>query len=162
MKNYEEEFLIGAKMLVNGSYQSAISHIENALFSAKLDGLNLMDDIFETGYFNLGQAKKATGDYKGAINYYQQALKINPTRFENAYLYISDCCFELDTQQSISIAITNLNSCTKYFPKNDEAFMNKGIAYLKLGDRSNAKSAFDSAKLLGNNDADKFIIDYCD
>jgi len=161
MQNYQKEFLMGAQTLTNGNYQDAILHLEKALSSAKLSGLNLTDDTFETGYFNLGQAKKATGDYNGAINDFQQALKINPSRFESAYLHISECCFELDTQKAISIAVTCLNSCTKYFPKNESAFMNKGIAYLKLRDTVNAKSAFQSAKLLGNNDADKFIRDYC-
>ena len=161
MQIYQQEFLIGAQTLSSGNYQDAIIHLEKALSLAKLAGLNLMDDTFETGYFNLGQAKKALGDYNGAINDFQEALKINPSRLESAYLHISECCFELDTHKSISIAVACLNSCTKYFPKNESAFINKGIAYLKLSDTVNAKSAFQSSKLLGNNDADKFIRDYC-
>jgi tetratricopeptide (TPR) repeat protein len=160
MQQYQQEFLTGASALSKGNYHVAIIHLENALELAKSSGLDSSDDTFETTYFNLGQAKKAAGRFAEAIADYQKALALN-SRFESAYSHISQCCFEIDTPEAIEIAIKTLNDCTSQYPRNDGAFINKGIAYLKIGEIGNARAAFQSAKSLGNKDADNFILRYC-
>jgi len=160
MENYDHEFLEGASALTKGNYQEAISRLERALILASNSGLNKSDEIFVIGYFNLGQAKKASHNYDGAIADFTKAIECNPSRFENAYIYLAECCFEMDTHESMEVAIKFLNQCTKLFPRNDSAFMNKGIAHLKINDKRNAKIALKSAKQLGNIDAERFILDY--
>lgn len=160
MLPYQQESLLGAMALSKGKYQEAIIHLENAIRLAKSNGINSSDESFEVDYFNLAQSKKAMQRYAEAITDFQKVLTINPKN-ESAYIHLTKCCFEVDTQQTIEIAINELNNCTGYFPKNISAFMNKGIAYLKLGENIKAKSAFQSAKSLGNKDADNFIRDYC-
>jgi hypothetical protein len=53
-----ERILNGCETITNVNYQDTILHLEKSLSLAKLSALNLTDDTFETGYFNLGQAKK--------------------------------------------------------------------------------------------------------
>jgi tetratricopeptide (TPR) repeat protein len=161
MEQYQKEFLSGASALASGKYHEAINLLEKALTSARDAGLSKSDDTFENGYFNIGQAKKAIDDFEGAITYYSKAIDCNPSRFENAYLFIAECCFNIDSYSAMEYAIKYLNQCTRYFPKNESAFMNKGIAYLKINDSNNAKIAFLEARKLGNKDADNFIRDYC-
>ena len=161
IEHYQMEFLTGASALSKGNYQDAILHLEKALTLAKISGLSTSDDTFDSGYFNLGQAKKAINKYKDAINDFLKVVENNPTGYENAYLHIAECCFNINNYESMEIAIKSLNQCTKYFPNNQAAHMNKGIAYLNIGDKQNAKVSFNNAKQLGNMDADNFIRDYC-
>jgi tetratricopeptide (TPR) repeat protein len=160
MLQYQQESLLGAMALSKGNHQDAINHIEKSFALAKSAGLNSSDDTFEAGYFNMAQAKKAMRRFTEAISDYQKVLALN-SKNESAYIRIAECCFEIDTPVAMEIAINSLNDCTSLFSKNTSAFMNKGIAYLKIGDKSNARLAFQSAKSLGNKDADNFIRDYC-
>lgn len=165
MNNYEEDYISGVEAYQNGNYQNAIYFLEKSMSAVKYAGLpkEIEKETIETGYYNLGNAKKETSDFAGAIECYKKALDSNPSfpAFEKGYGYLQQCCFEINTQESLQTAVKYLNICTKYFPKNEVAFMNKGIAYINLNDVNNARLAFESAKTLGNEDAQEFINDYC-
>ena len=165
MNNYEDDFLSGIEAYQNGNYQNAIYFLEKSMSAVKSAGLTkeIEKETIETGYYNLGNAKKETSDFAGAIKCYKIALNLNPSfpPFEKGYGYLQQCCFEINSQESLKTAVEYLNICTRYFPNNDVAFINKGIAYVNLNDIYNARKAFESAVLLGNNDARSFINDYC-
>ena len=160
LQKIQQEFLQGIQALTNRSYQEAIKHLEQSLKFSQSVSSNGMNDHEETCYFNLGQAKKATNDFDGAISDFQNALSRNP-KMESAYLPLAECCLELETYDAIEIAIAALKNCTRYFPQNEEAFMNLGIACLKIRDKDGARTAFSNAKRLGNTDADRFIREWC-
>ncbi|WP_179367702.1 tetratricopeptide repeat protein [Winogradskyella forsetii] len=165
MNNYEDDFLSGIQAYQNGNYQNAIYFLEKSMSAVKFAGLTkeIEKETIETGYYNLGNAKKETSDFAGAIECYKKALNSNPSfpAFEKGYGYLQQCCFEINTQESLKTAVEYLNVCTKYFPNNEVAFINKGIALINLNDINNARIAFQSAKALGNEDAQEFINDYC-
>ncbi|KUO66634.1 MAG: hypothetical protein APF83_01445 [Lutibacter sp. BRH_c52] len=165
MNNYWNDYLSGVEAYRNGKYQNAIYFFEKSMSVIKFAGLSREDekDTIETGYCNLGNAKKEVSDFIGAIESYKIALDSNPSRpdFEKLYMQLSECCFQLDNPESMRTAIKYLNICTNYFPNNEVAFMNKGIAYLKINDRNNGKISLESAKALGNKDAQRFINDFC-
>jgi len=160
MQQYKQEYVSGVSALSKGNYIEAILHFEKSISLAKATGLISTDDTFETAYFNLGQAKRESRKFTEAIADYQKALSLNP-KLESAYLKLAECCFEIETYEAIEIAINTLKTCTRYFPQNKAAFMNLGIAYLKIGDKDGARTAFYSAKRLGNTDADRFIREWC-
>jgi tetratricopeptide (TPR) repeat protein len=164
MNNHEEEFLSGIEAYNNANYENAIYFLEKSILSIESAGFdnNTKKDITEISYYNLGNSKKEVDDFTGAIEYYKKALDSNPSRpeFEKIFLFLQECCFKINTKESLKIAVEYLNICTKYYPENVNAFMNKGIAYYNLKDNTNAKTAFKIAKRLGNQDAQQFI-DHC-
>lgn len=161
LQKIQQEFLQGVQALTNRRYEEAIKHLEQSLKLIQSVACTGMSDHEETCYFNLGQARKATNDFDGAISDFQNALSRNP-KMESAYLRIAECCFELGTTyDAIEIAIAALKNCTRYFPQNEGAFMNLGIDCLKIRDKDGARTAFSNAKRLGNKDADRFIREWC-
>ena len=156
MHKIEQEFLQGVQALTNGRYQEAIKHLEQSLKLHQTLRPISGDDHEEVCYFNLGQARKADGDYEQAISEFQKALSLNP-RMESAYLALAECCYELETYEAMEIGVDTLKSCTHYFPQNEEVYMNLGIACLKIGRKDEARNAFSNAKRLGNKDVDNFI-----
>lgn len=164
MNNHEEEFLSGIEAYNNANYENAIYFLEKSIESIESAGFdkNTKKDITEISYYNLGNSKKEVSDFAGAIECFKKALDSNPSRpeFEKVFLFLQQCCFEINTKESLKIAVEYLNICTEYYPGNVNAFMNKGIAYYNLKDNANAKIAFQIAKRLGNQDAQQFI-EYC-
>ncbi|WP_027137213.1 tetratricopeptide repeat protein [Gaetbulibacter saemankumensis] len=165
MNNFENNYLLGVKSYREGNYENAIYYFEKAMSVLKSAGLpkEFERDSMETGYCNLGNAKKEVSDFGGAIECYKIVLNSNPGRaeYERLYLNLAECCFEIDSPASMETAIKYLNICTSYYPNNVAAFMNKGIAYIKLNDLYNGRKALESAKALGNKDAERFINDFC-
>lgn len=160
MQKIQQEFLQGVQALTNGRYQDAIKHLEQSLKLNQLIASTAEDDHEEVCYFNLGQARKALNNYDDAISDFQNALSRNP-RMESAYIRLAECCFELDNYDAMEIAVDALKNCTRYFPQNQEVFMNLGIACIKIGEKDDARNAFSNAKRLGNKDADRFIREWC-
>ncbi|MCF6212790.1 MAG: hypothetical protein L3J45_02070 [Flavobacteriaceae bacterium] len=164
MNNYYEDYMSGVKAYQECSYENSIYFFEKALSVLKFAGLDkeTENDTYETGYYNLGNAKKEVSDYAGAIECYKKTIDSNPSRadLEKIYDSLRECCFINYTDMSLKTAVKYLNICTKYFPKNQEAFINKGIAYANLKDDYNSRIAFETAKKLGNKDAQGFINKY--
>lgn len=165
MNTYEEDFLTGVQAYQNRNYENAIYFFEKSMTALKYANLSqeIKKDTYETGYLNLANAKKENSDFVGAIECFKKAFDSNPGRpeFEKGYAYFGKCCFELNTEQSLRTAIKYLDICTQYFPENEVAYMNKGIAYIGLNEPNNALQEFRSAQNLGNSDAQSFINDYC-
>ncbi|WP_166386812.1 tetratricopeptide repeat protein [Polaribacter sp. 11A2H] len=165
MNNFESDYMSGVKAYKERNFQNAIYFFEKSMSALKFAGLpeEFEKDSMETGYFNLGNAKKEVADFEGAIDCYKIVLKSNPTRpeYERVYMDLSECCFEINNPLYLKIALEYLGNCTKYFPNNISAYMNRGIAAIKLNNLPIAKIAFESAKNLGNNDAEGFLNKYC-
>ena len=160
VQTIQQEFFQGVQDLSNGKYQQAISHLEKSLKLNQSSSSKVGGDHEEACYFNLGQARKASNNFEGAISDFQNVISRNP-RKESAYMRLAECCFELETYDAIGIAIDALKTCTRYFPQNEAVYMNLGIACIKIGDKDDARSAFSNAKRLGNKDADRFIKEWC-
>jgi tetratricopeptide (TPR) repeat protein len=165
MNNFENDYLSGVKAYQDGNYKNAIYFFEKAISASQFAGLSeeFERDSMETGYCNLGNAKKEVSDFNGAIECYKIVLNSNPGRpeYQRLYINLAECCFEIDDATSMKTAIRYLNICTNYFPNNQVALMNKGIAYIKLNDPYNGRLALESAKSLGNKDAQRLINDFC-
>jgi len=165
MNTYQEDFLTGVQAYQNRNYENAVYFLEKSMTALNYADLSpeIKKDTYETGYFNLGGAKKESSDFAGAIECYKKALDSDPARpeFQRGFEYLRICCFELNTEQSLRTAIKYLDICTRYYPKDEVAYMNKGIAYINLGEPKNAFQEFRSAQNLGNQDAQTFINDYC-
>jgi Flp pilus assembly protein TadD len=58
-------------------------------------------------------------------------------------------------------ALLDIDHAIKLKPNRDDLYVNKGIAYLNMGNKMEARKAFSRAVEMGNRDAQKYIHDYC-
>lgn len=162
MEEYLKEFLLGLNTFNKRQYQEAIFHFERSLQIANSIGLNSPEEIFAC-YFNIGNAKRKLKKFPEAVSAYQNALKYN-SQNEDVYLNITDCCFEIETVDSLELAVKLLSFCERNFPTNKILIANLGvgclklgIAYIETGKIDLAKKLFLNAKRLGSEKADELL-----
>ncbi|MEH2276193.1 MAG: tetratricopeptide repeat protein [Nostoc sp.] len=85
-------------------------------------------------FFNRGNDKREKKDYQGAIEDYNQAIKIN-SNYVDAYNYRGVSHYQLGDNKG---AIENYNQAIKINPNYYKAYNNRGIARSALGDKKGA------------------------
>ena len=92
-------------------------------------------------YYNRGNARYKLGDKQGAIQDYNQAIKINPNEAK-AYYGRGNVRSDLGDKQG---AIQDYNQAIKINPKDAEAYYNRGFVRSKLGDKQGAIDDYNQA-----------------
>lgn len=90
-------------------------------------------------YFNAGKKFQQRENFTRAIEYYQEALLINPD-YADAWIGLAECAYEMD---EYSRALTCLDTANKYYKYNLKIQRLKGFCYIGLGDLENANVIFD-------------------
>ena len=90
-------------------------------------------------YFNAGKKFQQRENFTRAIEYYQEALLINPD-YADAWIGLAECAYEMD---EYSRALTCLDTANKYYKYNLKIQRLKGFCYIGLGDLENANIVFD-------------------
>ena len=108
-------------------------------------------------YFEQGNAKDNLQDYRGAIEDYNKAIKINP-QYAEAYYNRGNAKDDLEDYRG---AIEDFNKAIKIIPQDAGAFYNRGVAKYKLGDKSGACLDWSKAGELGEMKAYDLIKQYC-
>jgi Flp pilus assembly protein TadD len=85
-------------------------------------------------FHNQGKEKANQKNYKGAIEEFNQALRINPN-YENSYVSRGFCRFSLGDTQG---AIQDYNQAIRLNPSHAKAYYNRGLARRKLEDKQGA------------------------
>jgi len=89
----------------------------------------------DTLYF-IAEADRMSGQFADAIDYYKQAIKLNP-KFAPSYLGRARATLALNPQQSV---IADLNKAIALDPNYSEAYLERGLYYLKKQNLPAAKS----------------------
>ena len=97
----------------------------------------------DTIYF-IAEAKRLSGQYDEALDYYKQASKINPN-FAPIYLGQARANLGINPQKSV---IADLDKAISLDPNFSEAYMERGLYSLKKGDLPAAKSDLTQAASL--------------
>ena len=100
----------------------------------------------DTVYF-IAEAKRLSGQYSEALDYYQEAIKIN-ANFAPIYLGRARANLALNPKKAI---IADLNSAISLDPNYTDAFMERGLYYLSKNDLPSAKSDLVQAAALNPN-----------
>jgi 1-deoxy-D-xylulose-5-phosphate reductoisomerase len=100
-------------------------------------------------FHNQGKEKANQKDYKGAIEEFNQALRINPN-YENSYVSRGFCRFRLGDTQG---AIQDYNQAIQLNPNHAKAYYNRGLARRKLEDKQGAIQDYSEAIRLNPNHA---------
>ncbi len=103
--------------------------------------------------YNKANALLGMKDYRGAINYYQQAIATNPKSVES-YINMGIAYKEMNMPDS---AIKVINIGIQINPKSSEAYLNLGTCYSSLNDFNNAILNFKKAIELNPKFAEAYI-----
>lgn len=98
----------------------------------------------ESKYYNQGVERLMRGDYKGAIEAFTLALRLNPNLVE-AYIERGNARFELGDKQG---AIEDYNQALHLNPNDANAYYNRGNACSELGDKQEAIKDYQKAAKL--------------
>jgi protein O-mannosyl-transferase len=131
-----------------GDFRGAIQEYDKALTINSNLGLAL---------YNRGTAKYALSDWKGAMQDYQKALGINPKNYD-IWSNLAGTKFQLKDYQG---AIASYSEVIRLRSDFKDAYRNRGMCYLQLGQMDKACTDWQKAKNLGINDLEKFLDKYC-
>ncbi len=103
-------------------------------------------------FYNRGQEKARSGDQQGAIEDFNQAIRLNPKDRE-AYFKRANVRYGLG---DLETAIADYTRAIELDPTYAKAYFNRGLARSELGDRSGAIEDFNQTIKLSPNDADAY------
>ncbi|MEP6616487.1 MAG: tetratricopeptide repeat protein [Ginsengibacter sp.] len=99
------------------------------------------DTIIALKYYNNGNTKKKSNDFKGAIADYSKAIEINP-KYSQAYNNRGSAYGSLS---DFKTALSDFNNAVKFDSLNVDAFFNRGLVKAKLNDVRGALKDFNRA-----------------
>lgn len=112
----------------------------------------------EKEYLDQGNARIAQKDYKGAIDKFTMAIRINPNDAD-AYVFRGQAKYLLMEYKD---AISDFNKAIDIQSEYAEAYDLRGIAKAELGDKTGACEDWQKAFELGFNPAFKLLKEFCD
>lgn len=138
-------FYAGHKALEEGDTEAAIAAFTEALNSKTLDQTQIA-----YVYHYRAVAFQKLDKQKEAIDDYSQALAIGslPKRVQAAVYY--NRAIGLDRQQDYASAVRDYTSAIALKPDYAEAYMNRGNAHRKLGDKAQALKDYEASSQYGN------------
>jgi tetratricopeptide (TPR) repeat protein len=145
------EFMSGVEAINVQNYLKAITSFQRTLDLLKVSGSNDLE-LKSSCHYNMGEAYKNSNRLVEGINSFSSAIEIKNTN-EDAYLGLSDCYFMLETNEGLNKVIEVLSKCILYFPNNEVAHLNKGVALFKLSRYNEANSSLQHAHGLGSQEA---------
>lgn len=148
---------LGEEKLGEEKYSEAINYIHEFFDLLNRNSFPDLHHLIQPCYFNLALAYSNNQDYPNAITYWTKFINSDNSNFD-AYHERLKAYFELN---KLSEAIQDIDNSLRLKPNRADLYINKGIAFIKLGNKVEAKKALTKAKELGNSDAQDFINKYC-
>lgn len=148
---------LGSDELGKDNYSEAIQYIHEFFELMNKNTFSDLNYLIHPCYFNLALAYSKMEDYSNAVVYWTKFIKIDNSNFD-AYEERIKAYFSLD---KLPEAIQDINTALRLKPNSASLYINKGIAFIKLGNKTEAKIALTKAKELGNPDAQHFLNKYC-
>lgn len=148
---------LGQEKLDEGKYKEAIDYLLEFFELMNRNTHKDLEYLIQPCIFNIALSYSKSEDYTNAIVYWTKYINSNKTNFD-AYKERLEAFFELD---KLSEAIQDIDKALRLKPKRDDLYINKGIAFIKMGNKIEARKALSKAVEMGNNDAQKYIDNHC-
>ncbi len=149
------ELMIGVDAINEQNYSKAIISFKKTINYLK-ESNNTDKELVSSCHYNLGEAYKNSNMFHEAIDSFTSAIEVNPFN-QDGYLGLSDCYFLLETIEGLKQVNEILTKCIMYFPDNEIAHLNKGVALFKLGKNSEAYSSLQRASQLGSQESKMYL-----
>lgn len=148
---------LGEDNVESGNYHEAINCIKEFFELTNRNSFANIQDLVQPCYFNLALSYSNLQDHENAIKYWTKFIQNDKANFD-AYFERCQSNFAVNNIQD---ALNDADDALKLNPSRDDLYINKGIAYIKLGNKNEAKKALTKAIELGNTDAQDYITKYC-
>jgi tetratricopeptide (TPR) repeat protein len=148
---------LGEEKLGEEKYGEAINYILEFFELMSRNSFPDLQHLIQPCNFNLALAYSNLEDYSNAIVYWTKFIQSDKTNFD-AYHERLKAFFELN---KLPEAIQDIDSALRIKPNRADLYINKGIAFIKMGNKIEARKALTRAKELGNPDAQNFIDNHC-
>lgn len=148
---------LGEENVEAKKYGDAINYIHEFF---ELMGRNLFPDLkhlIQPCYFNLALSYSNSGENENAIKYWSLFIQSDKTNFDSYFERLQSYL----ALGRLNEALLDIDSALKLKPNRDDLFVNKGIAYINMGNKIEARKAFSKAVEMGNGDAQNYIDNYC-
>lgn len=149
------DFSNGVKASGSGDNAKAVFFFNKALGLDTTTGY-ANDEWQSCCYYNIAAAQKEMGKYNDAISNYKKVLNLDKN-IEGAYLGLSQCYYDQDTNEGLQNSVNILDECLKHFPQSHDAYYNKACVFYVRKDMNTALELFKKAKYYGNTEADFYI-----
>ncbi len=124
------------------------------LLSLILCGAAYSQSPLKTGtaldFYKKGQSFQQEEDWAGAVEQYQEALRLNPT-YTDVWVSLSECAYSMS---EYALALTYIDTALKYLKDSSTLQNLKGFSLIGLGRLEEAKSIFLSVLASFPNDVD--------
>lgn len=148
---------LGEENVESGKYREAINYLNEFFELMNRNSFSDLQHLIQPCYFNLALSYSNSGDHMNAVKYWSIFIQSDKSNFD-AYFERCQSYFALN---KIKEALLDIESALKIEPNRSDLYINKGIGYIKLGDKFEAKKALSMAVRLGNYDAQQYIDKYC-
>ena len=148
---------LGEENLESKKFHDAIKYLKEFFELMERNYFPDLNHLIQPCYFNLALSYTNIADYSNSIKFWSKFIDNDKTNF-NAYFERMQSYFALNM---FNEALLDIEHAIKLKPDRDELYINKGIAYINMGNKTEARRALLRAVEMGNSDAQKFINDYC-
>lgn len=148
---------LGEENVGSGDFKKAISYIHEFFEIMQRNSFPDLQHLIQPCYFNLALSYSNSSDYQNAVTYWTKFIQSDKTNFD-AYFERTMSYFELN---KLPEALYDIECALKLKPNRADLYVNKGIAYIKMGNKIEARKALTKAVEMGNRDAQQYIDKHC-
>lgn len=148
---------LGEDNVETGNYRGAINYIHEFFELVNKNTFPDIQHLIQPCYFNIALSFSNCEEHDNAIKYWTMFIQTDNKNFD-AYF---ERCQSYFAVNKINEAIADTDSALKLKPTRGDLYINKGIGYIHLGNKIEARIALSKAVEFGNPDAQNFINKYC-
>lgn len=148
---------LGEENLAAEKYVDAISYIHEFFELMERNSFPDLKYLIQPCFFNLALSYSNSGDNINAVKYWSKFIETDKTNFDSYFERLQSYM----ALGRLNDALLDVDSALKLKPNRDDLYINKGIIFLNMGNKVEARKALSKAVEMGNNDAQKYIDNYC-
>jgi tetratricopeptide (TPR) repeat protein len=148
---------LGEENVEAKKYGDAINYIKEFFELMGRNSFTDLQHLIKPCFFNLALSYSNSGDNENAILIWSKFIQLDKTNFDSYFERLQSYI----ALGRLNEALLDIESALTLKPYRDDLYINKGIIFINMGNRIDARKAFSKALEMGNHDAQKYIDNYC-